>query len=84
MPIGSGGIMIDGLYSVEYAVNNLALPYGSGTGSTGSIGITVGEFEPRRIRQAKIESPPPAQLKFCGVKVDIYDPYLAAVMAGEL
>lgn len=73
------GVLIDGLYSVEYAVNNLAI-----NKTTGSSGSVISDYSPRKVIQAKIEEPPAATTKKAGIRIDIYDPVLSALFAGEL
>ena len=74
MPVNSG-VLIDGLYSVEYAIKNLALP--PAASKKGS--VTVGYSAPQAI-QAKIEK----NITKTGAQIDFYDPVLAALLAGEL
>jgi hypothetical protein len=79
MPIGSGGVMIDGEYTVEAALRLISGNQASGS----SPGSTIQEFSSRRARQAKLETPPPATLKKSGAVIGIYDPQLSALLAGE-
>lgn len=76
MPVGSNGVMIDGLYSVEYAVNNLALP----NTSVDTTGATVSSYSARPVIQAVLEQ----AIAKTGVRIDFYDPVVSAILAGEL
>lgn len=69
------GVLIDGLYSVEYAVNNLALP--STSEKKGSVTVS---YSSTQSIQAKIEK----NITKTGARVDFYDPVVAAILAGEL
>lgn len=73
------GALIDGLYSVEYAVNNLAAP-----APTTKKGSSFASYSARQKVQAQIEDPPPATLKKSGAKIDFYDPELNSILSGEI
>ena len=78
MPIsGTLGVLIDGLYSVEYAVNNLAAPAPTTRKGTTSVAYSA----PQAI-QAKVENV--AAPKKTGIGIDIYDPELSAILSGEI
>jgi hypothetical protein len=73
------GALIDGLYSVEYAVNNLAAP-----APTTKKGSSFQSYSAPQKIQAQIEDPPPATIKKSGAKIDFYDPELNSILSGEI
>ena len=77
MPItGFQGVLIDGLFSVEFAINNLALP----TTSVDTTGAIVSSFSSTQAIQSNIEK----DIVKTGTRIDFYDPEVAALLAGEL
>jgi hypothetical protein len=73
------GALIDGLYSVEYAVNNLAAP-----SPTTKKGTSSASYSATQKIQAQLEKPPGAAIKKSGAKIDFYDPELNAILSGEI
>lgn len=72
MPL-KGGVLIDGLYSVEYAITYLALP----ASSTNTSGYSGRSYSSGPALQATLEK----SIAKVGVRLDIYDPELIAILA---
>lgn len=77
MPVsGQLGVLIDGQWSVEYAVANLALV----STPTDTTGVSVSSYSSSQAIQSKLES----GITKTGVQIAEYDPVVSALLAGEL
>ena len=69
------GVLIDGLYSVEFAIANYALPE-----DTDKKGAVTVRYSSRETIQARIEQKPAK----AGALIGFYDPVIAAILGTEI